>query len=252
MRILYKNTYLKRVVARVDFASPVESLQKKIPPAVSSALLKKFPISEPDKAVGKAFMISPQETTEERTIEQTNWFHYSKDRKKRACLSLGFFWVEYNVYSSFEQLKSDFLPILEELFNSIEQLQIKRFGLRYIDHITFDENDVFEWSRYLHESLIAPFSIPHEGKQIIRAFNNFTVSDEDLILQFQYGMYNPDYPAPIKKKLFILDTDAYTQGLLELSDIRSKVEKFHETIGCLFEQVITQELREIMGVINAE
>lgn len=251
MSIRYKNTYLKKVVARVDFASPVESLQKKLPPAVSAALLKTFPISEPNKAVGKEFKISPQET-EERTFEQMNWFHYSKDRQKRACLSLGFFWVEYDVYSSFEQLKSDFLPILEELFKSIEQLQIKRFGLRYIDHITFDENDVFEWSGYLHETLLAPFSIPHEGKQIIRAFNNFTISDEDMILQFQYGMHNPDFPAPIKKKLFILDTDAYTQGLLELSDIKAKIEMFHEAIGSLFEQVITERLRERMGVINAD
>jgi len=250
VRKRYKKTFLKKVVARVDFASPVESLQKKLPPAVNAALLKVFPILESKKAVGKEFTIGPQET-EERTFEQMNWYYYSKDRQKRACLSFEFFWVEYNVYSSFEQLKADFLPILEELFKSIQQLQIKRFGLRYIDHIDFDEKDVFEWSDYLHELLLAAFSIPHEGKQIIRTFNNFTVSDEDMILQFQYGMYNPDFPAPIKKKLFVLDSDAYTQGLLELSDIQAKLEKFHEAIGSLFEQVITDKLREKMGTINA-
>jgi uncharacterized protein (TIGR04255 family) len=242
---------LKKVIARVDFASPVESLQKKLPPAVSAALLKAFPISEPKKTVGKEFKISQQDT-EERAIEQMNWFHYSKDRQKRACLSLGFFWVEYDVYSSFEELRSDFLSILVELFNSIEELQVIRFGLRYIDHITFGESNVFEWSDYLHESLLAAFSIPHEGKQIIRAFNNFTVSDDDMILQFRYGMHNPDYPALIKKKLFVLDTDAYTQGLLEFREIQAKLEIFHEAIGSLFEQVITNGLREKMGVINAD
>jgi len=139
---------------------------------------------------------------------------------------------------------------LEKLFENIEQLQVKRFGLRYIDHITFNEDNIFEWSEYLHNSLLAAFSIPHEEKQIVRAFSNFTVSDEDMTLQFQYGMHNPDFPAPIKKKLFVLDSDAYTEGLLELDDIKAKIEKFHEAIGNLFEQVITDRLREKMGVIN--
>lgn len=251
MRILYKNTFLKKVIAKVDFASPVEMLQNKLPPSVSKLLLKAFPISEPKKAIGKKLMITRDETKESK-LEETYWFYHGKDRQKRACLSQKFFYIEYDVYSSFENLVSDFLPILKELFDSINELQVSRFGLRYVDHITFDENDVFEWSVYLHESLLAAFSIPHEGKQLIRTFSNFTVSDDNMILQFQYGMHNPDFPAPIKKKLFILDTDAYTQGLIEMSDIPAKLEKFHEAIGNLFEQVITNGLREKMGVIDAD
>lgn len=99
----YRETFLKKVIVRVDFASPVESLQTKLPPAVSAALLKAFPISEPQKAIAKELKISPQET-EEHTFEQMNWWYHAKDRQKRACLSFGFFWIEYDVYSSFMQL----------------------------------------------------------------------------------------------------------------------------------------------------
>lgn len=252
MRQRYKQTFLKKVVARVDFTPPVEILKKTIPSNVSKLLLRAFPISEPKKIIGKKLMITRDET-KESTREETYWFYHSKNRQKRAVLAPEFFLTEYDVYSSFENLLSDFLPILGELFTSIEELSVQRLGLRYIDHITFDENgDLFDWSAYLHNSLLAAFSIPHDGKQIIRAFNNFTITDEDMILSFQYGMHNPDFPAPIKKKLFILDSDAYTQGFLELKDTEDKLNKFHEAIGSLFEQVITDKLREIMEPVNAE
>lgn len=253
MRKRYKKPFLNKVIARVDFASPVETLLKKVPPRVNVFLLPAFPILEPRKAIAAKLMIGGEQLKEQQQESlQTHWFYHGKYKKKRAVIAPEYFLVEYDAYSSFEELKSHFLPILEELFKSIEQLQVKRFGLRYIDRIAFDDSNVFEWSDYLHESLLAAFLIPHEDKQIVRAFNNFTVSDEDMILQFQYGMHNPDFPAPIKKKLFILDFDAYTEGLLELDDIKAKLEKFHEAIGNLFEQVITDGLREKMGVINAD
>ena len=89
----------------------------------------------------------------------------------------------------------------------------------------------------------------------------FPEDDETCFLVAGDQAYNSDvitdkvrqcFPAPIKKKLFILDTDAYTQGLIEMSDIPAKLEKFHEAIGNLFEQVITNGLREKMGVIDAD
>jgi len=251
VRIHYKKTFLNKVVVRVDFASPVELLQKRLPPVVSGALLTTFPISEPQKVVGKELKIGPEDT-QERAFEQMNWMYYSKDKQKQACLSKDFFWISYGVYDSFEQLKGDFLPILEGLFKSIEELQVKRVGLRYIDHITFDERNVFDWSEYLDGSLLSAFSIPRYEKPILRAFSNFTVGGEDMVLKLQYGMHNPDFPAVIKKKLFIIDTDAYTEGLLELSDIHTKLDKFHDAIGNLFEKLITDKLRDVMGVEHAE
>lgn len=73
-----------------------------------------------------------------------------------------------------------------------------------------------------------------------------------MIMQFQYGMYNTDFPAPIKNKLYILDIDAYTQGLLTFDDIQSRLDKFHDAIEDLFEKVITNELRKVMGVVNED
>jgi len=61
-------------------------------------------------------------------------------------------------------------------------------------------------------------------------------------------MHNPDYPARIRKKIFILDYDAYTTSLLTREEIRQSLPIFHDQIEQLFEKSITGRLREIMNV----
>jgi uncharacterized protein (TIGR04255 family) len=62
-------------------------------------------------------------------------------------------------------------------------------------------------------------------------------------MRFQYGMHNPDYPAPIKKKIFILDYDAYCNGILTKNDIFKYLPIFHEEVQKLFENSISDKLR---------
>ena len=63
-------------------------------------------------------------------------------------------------------------------------------------------------------------------------------------------MPNPDYPAPIKQKLFVLDYDAYCNLLLSYSDIEQYITQFHDKIKLSFEQVISDALRKRMGLLN--
>ncbi|MBN2180659.1 MAG: TIGR04255 family protein [Sedimentisphaerales bacterium] len=172
MRKRYKKTFLKNVIIRVDFAFPVEKLQKTLPTSVSTLLLKSFPISEPKKTIAGELKITPEETKEKHSLE-THWFYYGKDRQKKACLAPEFFWITYESYSSFEDLKKEFVPILEQLCKNFKDLQVNRFGLRYINHIVFNENNIFEWSKYLKEDLLLlPINLATDKKQIIRLFNN--------------------------------------------------------------------------------
>ena len=59
-------------------------------------------------------------------------------------------------------------------------------------------------------------------------------------------MHNPDYPAQIKKKIFILDMDVYFNGILNKSDILDHFPKFHSSIQDLFEDSITDAYRRIL------
>lgn len=68
----------------------------------------------------------------------------------------------------------------------------------------------------------------------------------NMKIRFRYGMHNPDYPAPIRKKLFILDYDAFLEGLQNEADMISNIDKFNNEIESMFEKCIKDGLREIM------
>ena len=60
-------------------------------------------------------------------------------------------------------------------------------------------------------------------------------------------MHNPDYPSTIRSKVFILDFDAFSEGLQEFHEIKTKLKNYHEAIQGLFEQSITDQLRGKMN-----
>ena len=59
-------------------------------------------------------------------------------------------------------------------------------------------------------------------------------------------MNNPDYPAIIKKKIFILDYDAFSSSFIPVNEIKDAFSTFNDTIYNLFEQSIKDDLREKM------
>jgi uncharacterized protein (TIGR04255 family) len=60
-------------------------------------------------------------------------------------------------------------------------------------------------------------------------------------------MHNPDYPAPLKQKTFVLDFDAYILNAQSQSDLMANLELMHERILAFFEKSITGKLREIIS-----
>jgi len=89
---------------------------------------------------------------------------------------------------------------------------------------------------------------PDNAAEICRAFNNLSFNYGDLFLTYQYGLYNADFPAPIRKRNFVLDFDAYCQGPQNFDDIRRNIDLFHDKIQDLFERSITDKLRNKMGI----
>lgn len=244
----YRNNYLKKVIIRLDFASDLQEVKEHIPMNSTKQILSIFPIAEPKTFIGKELQVSPTES-KERIETGTNWFYHSKERDKTLCISTKYTWVAYNNYHDFETLMSDFLPICTELYEINNDLQVARLGLRYINNIETDNTQPYDWGDYLDDKLLSIFEVPKRKDRISRAFHNLTLNYDDMMLTFQYGMYNPDFPAVIKKKIFILDYDAYYEGLLSFDDIKSKLPTFHDEIENLFESCINDKLREIMGVI---
>lgn len=245
----YHAPFLKEVIVRLDYSYPLTKLSKVLPAQIRDIVTPSFPISEPKEFIGKELEIS-KHATKEKIVEGTDWFFHSMDRQKTLILARDNVNISYKKYDSFDVLKQEFLSIVKELFINYDDLQGKRLGLRYINEIILTENKVLEWKDYLNGSLLNNLSFPEDPSKICRAFNNLELNEEDFIVRFQYGMFNPDYPAPIRKKSFILDYDAYYQGALNLEDITPKLDKFKVTIKSIFERSISDGLRKLMGVKN--
>jgi len=141
--------------------------------------------------------------------------------------------------------------VFGSLIENYVELNIIRIGLRYIDEIEIKQDqEIFDWKEYLNTKLFSALSIPakKDSKFISRAFSNleFNFGDHNLILK--YGMFNPDYPSPIKKKAFILDSDAFKRDNIQDNEVYTVLDELHNRISNLFEsKLIKDGLREIMN-----
>ena len=245
----YKKDFLDKVIVRIDFDTSLPIATKGPAKSIYTIVKERFPITEEKKIMGKELLIGP-DITKERSIETKEWHYYGKNREKRLAISPSFMFIEYNKYEYYEILRDDFLSVLDALFHAYPKIQVKRLGLRYIDNIIIQGERPLEWNKYLKPELNSIFTISDNENTISRAFHVLEFNYGEDSLRFQFGMFNPDYPAPIRKKTYILDHDMYVTKILDKSDIEETLNRFHEKIIHSFEEVITDDLREIMEPID--
>ncbi|MEN6294211.1 MAG: TIGR04255 family protein [Methanobacterium sp.] len=244
----YTSNFLTNVIVRVDFPNKLP-VEERLPPEVTKIILKSFPISEPKKILGKEFKIKSEESIEVETneLKRTEWSFFGKNREKTLVVAPEALYISYKEYSSFEALKSEFMGVVKKIFDNIKDVQVNRIGLRYINEIGLNEPNPTDWTLYLDERLLSIFDLCEDMSKVARGFSNLILNYGDMMLSFNYGMHNPDMPAPIKKKVFILDYDAYYQGFLEVGELEENLVNFHNEIEKMFENNIKDHLRTIMN-----
>ena len=80
-----------------------------------------------------------------------------------------------------------------------------------------------------------------------RAFHILEFNFSGRHVKYQFGIANPDYPAIVKKKEFVLDLDSYIFGLHGFNDAIECVNNCHSKIQELFEDSITDATRSLMN-----
>jgi uncharacterized protein (TIGR04255 family) len=241
----YKNDFLDKVIVRIDFDALLPIASSGPAKEIYTPVKERFPITEERKIQGKELILGPG-VTKERTVESKEWRYFGKEREKNLTISASSMFIEYNKYEYYETLQDDFLSVLNALYIAYPKLQVKRLGLRYIDNITIDNEDPFEWGKYLKPELTAIIALADNKNMLSRIFHVLEFNYGEDFLRFQFGMFNQDFPAPIKKKSFTLDYDMYTSRLLDKADIEQALNRFHEKVNSCFEEVITDELRKKM------
>ena len=243
----YKRNFLTQVIARVDLASPVSLIENQLPKAISQAALDKFPIAEPKNRVIPEVRVSSEQVHTPEMRVFTEWNFHGTERQKHATIIPNAFFVLCNRYEQYESFRDDFCSIATAFFAACEDAQPSRLGLRYVNELRIPGQDPLDWKDYLDPNLLAMFEYKIEGGKPARIFHNVDFVFDNFSLGFRFGLHNPDHPAPIRQRVFVLDFDAYHQGLLDSTDIPKELDSYHLQIQKLFERSITKKTREVLN-----
>lgn len=245
--ICYKHDFLSSVIARVDLINPIEILKKQVPKTLADLILRNFPIMEPKSAFTQELMISPQGGVDNvKRTEFREWHFHGKNREKTLTITPTAIIINYKKFNTFRQMRNEFFEIIELFFKHFNDSLGSRLGLRYINEILLPDENPFAWDGYINSKLLGLFNFYESNDSLSRIFHNLEYNYGDYNLKFQFGMHNPDYPSNIVKRIFILDYDAYYQGVQEKEEILTNLDKFHTKIQKLFEYCIDNKLREVM------
>ena len=247
----YWKDFLKQVIVRIDFAEPLAIPKKGPSTKIIAALKKEYPVPQLDVKQIKEVAITLSGQPRETFREIREWNYHSKKRNKRAVITKECMLIEFTKYNSFEVLRNDFFSFVDALYADFKEVQVKRLGLRYIDEIELKEPNPTEWDKYFDKNLLCSLKIVDDPSTLVRSLHIIEQKfDDESRIRFQFGIPNPDYPAPIHRKIFLLDTDVYCSLLLTQEEIKQYIDTFHNRCIDIFERLITDEFRKKMGGVK--
>ena len=78
-QVCYRKSFLKQVIAKIDFASPLIQLESSVPNKLLNTIVKIFPIIEPSEVLGHEFSING-DAVQSRQTTNKQWNYFGKDR----------------------------------------------------------------------------------------------------------------------------------------------------------------------------
>lgn len=246
-QVCYQKSFLKQVIVKVDFASPLVEIQKGVPTKLLNTIIKTFPIIEPAEMLAHELSINGDSVQSKQTMIK-QWNYFTKDRSSQLTLSSESIFVLYVSYKSFEETKEQFAVVIDALSKAFQDTKSSRFGLRYINEIDLPLEDPTKWLEYINPQLLSNREFFDENDTLTRLINIAELQYDDINVRFQFGIPNPDYPAPVKRPLFVLDLDASVSQAHDLTEVLPYMEVAHQRIQTIYERSITNELRGKMDV----
>lgn len=226
------SNFLKKVIIKIDFVE-FDFKENGMPSEIESIILNKFSIPEPKKVQGKKLQFSGTGEVVDENFEEDEWHYFNSNREKELVITKNALYVTYTKYESFPTLLEDWTVVINALFDINPDLQISRFGLRYINQIPLEEN-IEEWRDKINNKLLNNFELGLDIDSFSRSFSIISMNNGGIKTHFQYGMHNPDYPSTIKDYSFTLDYDLFYDGPLTRREIIEKTTVFHDNIKRIF------------------
>ena len=252
--ICYKNNFLNQVIVRVDFFQFIQT-NMVFDEIIEKEILKIFPRRGKDQIIrfnSINVVLDPKnnnlQNANNEISEGIQREYFTNDGGNKLILSNKFIIFEIDNYVRFEVHRQWFQAIMLALFQK-NRISATRTGIRYIN--IFDTSRIklqkkfftSEVASSLHINLVEEENMP----RLIRSMHMAEYRIDEMTMNFRYGMFNPEYPNFLKKNDFVLDFDFFSNEIIDSSDVILQfLHKGHDEIQSLFEQSITDSLREVM------
>lgn len=86
--------------------------------------------------------------------------------------------------------------------------------------------------------------------RMVRSVHQLQTRRENLKMRFAYGFSNPDFPAVLARRHFLLDYDCSRDEAIPSNEVMTTLDSLNQFCESMFEASIDNGLRERMGVIN--
>jgi uncharacterized protein (TIGR04255 family) len=244
--ICYSSPFIKEAIIRIDFPAPVLALSENLKKPITKAALSRFPIFEPQKIQAQEFKFSGDAVSETSRKEISQSSFHGKAREKSIIISPTTIFQSTKDYQSYEIFTGDFFHVIDAVKSSEPDITVSRIGVRYVNVIDLHTGDPLDWSGYINSSMLSLVNLNKHKDKLSRAFNVLDYSFDSVHLKFQFGIVNPDYPAIVKRRQFVLDLDAFSAGSYDLEEVQKIVEEAHAIIQDYFEFSIEDKTRKLM------
>lgn len=249
--ICYKRSFLHQVIIRVDFLEFIPS-ELLFSDSVVKSIMKYFTTVGMRQIMRYNDVNVVLNDTNPHTLSRSQdgfQQEFSNNDRNKLIISNKYVILEINNYTSYEEMISMFSPVLKAIY-ALLPINSVRTGIRYINII---DNSVVRLTKSLFTTTVSTLvntdlSKEEDGLSCIRSMCMNEYQVKDMRLNFRYGMFNPEYPSPMRSAQFVLDFDCYCDSLLSgYETIMSHIEDGHNSIQYLFESAISDSLRKVMN-----
>ncbi|HII95321.1 MAG TPA: TIGR04255 family protein [Candidatus Methanofastidiosum sp.] len=242
----YRKNFITEVIFRIDFF-PILIINEKKPINLQEDIRDLLPEFNENKLIDIKATITDNQVINEPE-RRPEWRFSNIDKTISANLSFDNLNIVTKYYKNYENFKDVLFKVTKSFYENYKPVNIKRIGLRYINKINFKDGDPLDWEGYINNNLTCQLKIFNEVENSIsRSMGQIVLNNDQYNIIFNYGIYNPEFPAKVARKEFILDYDCYTNNC-EFEGIEDILVKFNLKIKELFEDSIEEKLREVMEI----
>lgn len=172
----------------------------------------------------------------------------SEDGAWSVVLSTTFVTLEASIatkYSNYDEFRERFEYVWTVALAQLKPSQLVQQGLRYVDHLDWDDVALGEWTRYVNEHLLGVLGVQELRERTVHTLTDARLElDDQVTLALKYGLVRS---GPENALGFLLDTDCFKQAAtvdVGPEHVSKQFDAFHDEIHVLFHWAFTDEAKE--------